>query len=161
MMSLKSWRFLVLILAALTVGMKFAHVLELAPKLAWDDPELYLSVQTSLYRVFGTLGPVIDVATILGAFLLAYLLRRHNAFRLTLASAAAFTLSLLVWLLIVAPANPHFTDWTTSGVVPADWAAWRAQWQYGQVGSFVFDLVGFSVLLFSVIRETPDTKPST
>jgi hypothetical protein len=159
-MSLKNWRFIVLILAALTVGMKFAHVLELGPKLAWDSAELYLTVQTSLYQVFGTLGPIIDVATILLAFLLVFLLRRHAAFRLTLAGAAAFTVSLIIWLLVVAPVNPHFADWTVTGVVPPDWAVWRAQWQYGQVGSFVFDLIGFGTLLFSVIRETPDSKPA-
>jgi hypothetical protein len=155
-MSLKNWRFIVLLLAALTLGMKFAHVLELGPKLTWVDPQLYLTVQTSLYQVFGTLGPIVDVATILGAFWLVYLLRGKPAFRLTLVAAVASLISIGVWLLVVAPANPHFSEWTTARTIPADWMTWRAQWQYGQTGSFVFDLIAFCTLLFSVVRETPD-----
>jgi hypothetical protein len=131
------------------------------PKLAWADPELYLKVQTSLYQLFGTLGPVIDVVTILVALLLVFQLRRQSAFRLTLAGTVAFILSLVVWLLVVAPSNPHFAEWTATGVVPADWATWRAQWQYGQVGSFIFDFSGFCILLFSALRDTLDTKSST
>lgn len=154
MSTIKGLRFAAVLLAALTLGMKLAHVLELPPKLAWTDGELYLTVQTSLYQVFGTLGPIVDVGAILAAFALAFLLRRTPAFRITLAGAICFVLSMLVWLLVVAPANPHFAEFTATGAVPADWMNWRAQWQYGQAGSFVFDLLGFCALVWSLIRET-------
>jgi hypothetical protein len=156
-MRLKVFRFLVLMLAALTLGMKFAHVLELLPKLGWDA-NLYIAVQTSLYQVFGSLGPIIDIGAILTAFLLAAMVRRRPAFRYTLFGALAMLLSLGVWLIIVAPANRPINEWQASGIVPTNWMELRSQWQYGQAGSFVFDLIGFSLLLIGVIQETPNTN---
>jgi hypothetical protein len=156
-MPLKIVRFLVLLLAALTVGMKFAHVLELAPKLQWNA-ELYFPVQTSLYRLFGTVGPVIDVSAVLSAAVLAYMLRKRSAFRLVLAGVAMMLLSLLVWLIIVAPASMTLNAWLTTSSVPADWMRWRDQWQYGQTGSFAFDLTGFCIFVAAMIREIPDSK---
>jgi hypothetical protein len=157
-MSLKGLRFSALILAALTVGMRFAHVLELPPKLAWEDAELFLTVQTSLYTLFGIVGPIVDIGAVLSAFALAFMLRGRPSFRYTLAGAISFTLTLVVWLLVVFPATPHFAEWTTTSVVPADWMMWRSQWQFGQAGGFVLDLTGFCLLLISVIRDTPDAK---
>jgi hypothetical protein len=37
---------------------------------------------------------------------------------------------------------------------PLDWTRWRAQWQLAQAATFVLHLVGFSVLLRSIIRDT-------
>jgi hypothetical protein len=150
-MSLKVWRFIVLILAALTVGMRFAHVLELPPKLAWEDAELYLTVQTSLYALFAIVGPIVDIGAVLSSFALAYMLRGRPAFRYTIAGAVSLTITLIVWLLIIAPATPHF-----AGVVPIDWMMWRSQWQFGQAGGFVLDVIGFCLLLVSVLQETSD-----
>jgi hypothetical protein len=155
-MSLKGLRFIVLIFAALTVGMRFAHVLELPPKLAWDDAELYLSVQTSLYQLFAIVGPIVDIGAVLSSFALAYMLRGRPAFRYTIAGAVSLTITLIVWLLVIAPATPHFTEWTTTGVIPTDWMMWRSQWQFGQAGGFVLDVIGFCLLLISVMRDTPD-----
>jgi hypothetical protein len=56
-MTRKSLTFTAILLAALAMGMHLAHVLELGPKLGWDIT-LYLPVQTSLYKLFGTIGPV-------------------------------------------------------------------------------------------------------
>lgn len=151
-MSLRVWRFIVLVLAALTVGMKFAHLLELFPKLQWDA-ELYVQVQTSLYQVFGTLGPVIDVGAVLSAFALAYWVHRLPGFKLTVVGAGAMVLSLVVWLVVVAPASMNINTWAATNI-PADWMVWRNQWQFGQVGSFALDVTGFCLLLASVLRET-------
>ena len=45
-------RFAALILTALSLGLSFAHVLEMPAKLAYP-PDLYLAVQNSLYVAFG------------------------------------------------------------------------------------------------------------
>jgi hypothetical protein len=156
---LKALRFFVLLLSTLTVGMKLAHVLELAPKLQLE-PEVYLIVQTSLYRWFAILGPVFDVGMVIAALVLLTRVYRQPAFRYTAVSVAAMLLSLLVWGLFVLPANSPINEWLFFGKMPEDWMRWRDQWQYGQALSFVCDLIAYCVLLFSVIRETPEQATS-
>lgn len=154
-MSIKSLRLVTIILAALAMGMHLAHALELPPKLAWE-PDLYLAVQVSLYRLFGTLGPFLEIGALLGAALLTARLRQRPAFPFTLASAVAILLSLVVWLLFVLPANGQINAWAATQVAPADWMRWRAQWQIAQAASFGIHLLGFTALVYSVIRETGD-----
>ena len=82
-MNKKTWTFTALLLAALAMGMHFAHVLELGPKLQWDAG-LYLPVQTSLYKLFGSIGPVIEIGALIVISLLAFMIRnRQIAFKLT------------------------------------------------------------------------------
>jgi hypothetical protein len=154
-MTTKTWRFIALLLAALTMGMHFAHVLELQAKLQWG-PELYLAVQTSLYGLFGSLGPVLEVGALIAVSILAYLVRhKRPVFIPTLASAVAIALALIVWLVVVMPANTQIGLWQASGVTPSDWTHWRDQWQFGQAAIFAIHLVGFSALLRSITMETP------
>jgi hypothetical protein len=151
---LKALRFVVLLLSTLTVGMKLAHVLELPPKLQLT-PETYIAIQSQLYQLFGTLGPIIDVSMVIAALILVAQVRRLPAFRYTALGAGAMILSLVVWALVVLPANMPLNAWASSGTMPADWMRWRDQWQYGQLASFVCDVLGYCFVLFSVIRETP------
>jgi hypothetical protein len=157
---LKTLRFIVLLLSTLTVGMKLAHVLELAPKLQLAS-EIYLVVQTNLYRLFATLGPIFDVGMVVVALVLLARVYRQPAFRYTAVSVAAMFLSLIVWGLFVLPANAPINAWLATGTMPEDWMKWRDQWQYGQALSFVCDLIAYCVLLFSVIRETPERESAS
>lgn len=151
-MKLKTLTFSALLLAALAMGMHFAHVLELAPKLQWDVP-LYLPVQTSLYKLFGTIGPVIEIGALIVISILAYQLRgRGLVFTRTAFSAGMIVLALVTWALVVLPANGQINQWQVD-VFPPDWTRWRDQWQFGQAGIFVLHLLGFSSLLLSVIPE--------
>lgn len=153
-MNLKVLRFATLLLAALAMGMHLAHAFELPPKLQWG-PELYLAVQTSLYPVFGTIGPVLEIGALLCAGVLAFQLRGRPAFPFTLTSALAIVAALAVWLIFVLPANMHINAWAAAPQsVPTDWAQWRDQWQFAQAATFGLHLVGFSALLYSSIQET-------
>jgi hypothetical protein len=152
LVSLNAWRFVAILLSALAMGMKLAHALELPPKLAMPA-DLYLAVQTSLYGVFAIVGPIFEVGALLCVSITAFLVRRTPAFRCTLASVAAICVSLAVWLLFVLPANGHINQWAATQVIPPDWMRWRAQWQYGQAASFALHLLGFSALVYSVVRE--------
>ncbi|MCE9599322.1 MAG: hypothetical protein K8S54_15265 [Spirochaetia bacterium] len=153
-MKIKVLRFLALVFAALTVGMRLAHVLELGPKMAWDA-DLYFSVQSTLYRFFAIVGPIVDVGAIISIIALVVILRGRTSFSLTAAALIALLASLAIWLIVVAPAHGHLATWIGSHTVPDDWMHWRNQWQFGQAGCFVFDLSGFMLLLLSVIRDTP------
>ena len=153
---IKTLRFIALILAALAMGMHFAHALELPAKLQWE-PDLYLAVQTSLYGLFGTLGPVIEIGALIAVSILAYVVRqRRPAFPLTIVSVSMIVLALIVWFAIVLPANRQINLWLTTEALFPDWTRWRDQWQYGQSAIFVLHLIGFSALVGSVTMETTD-----
>jgi hypothetical protein len=155
-MKRKSLTFTAILLAALAMGMHLAHVLELGPKLGWDIT-LYLPVQTSLYKLFGTIGPVFEVGALIVISILAYRLRgQGRIFNLTALSAGMIVLALITWVLFVLPANGHITQWQVD-VFPDDWMRWRDQWQFGQAGIFVLHLIGFSALISSVIGEIPES----
>jgi hypothetical protein len=155
-MKRKSLTFTAILLAALAMGMHLAHVLELGPKLGWDIT-LYLPVQTSLYKLFGTIGPVLEIGALIFISMLAYRLRgRERIFKLTALSAGMIVLALVTWILFVLPANGHITQWQVD-VFPPDWTRWRDQWQFGQAGIFVLHLIGFSALISSIIGELPES----
>lgn len=156
-MLMRTWRFLAVLLAALSTGASWCHVLELPAKLAWDGP-LYVAVQNEppgLYLGFGTVGAAVEVAAVLGVAGLAFLVRRRRpASRLTLAAAAALGAALLLWWLRIAPANAVMAAWTPD-TVPADWLRWRDQWEYTHAANFVLKLVALGALVASVLAETP------
>src|SRR5215204_5367120 len=58
------------VLAALTMGLAFAHTLELPQKLAYD-PATWTQLQHSLYRYFAVIGGPLEVATIIAAVVFA------------------------------------------------------------------------------------------
>lgn len=155
-MNLKTWRFITILLAALAMGMKLAHTLELIPKLQFE-PEFYIAVQTSLYSVFGKVGPFLELGALVAAIILAYKLRhRKPAFQYTLVSVITIVCSLAVFLIFAMPANAHINEWSATQVMPDDWMHWAAQWQYAQMTTFILHLIGFSSLITSVIREASD-----
>ena len=154
-MNIRTWRFISLLLAALAMGMHLAHALELAPKMQWSA-ELYLPVQTTLYKWFGMIGPVFEVGALISVSILAFLLRaRRPSFQFTLVSSISIVLALLAWVLFVLPANAQILQWQP-GDIPSDWTHWRDQWQFGQAGIFFLHLIGFSSLIRSVIAESLD-----
>ena len=157
---LRSLRTAALLLAALAMGMHLAHALELWPKLKWD-PALYIAVQSTLYKLFGTVGPVLEVGALVAVSLLAWKLRaRKRAFALTFASACALGLALLTWALLVLPANGPLMEWAAAAGrnPPPDWKRFRDQWQIGQAFIFFVHLAGFSALVWSIVGETDNGR---
>jgi hypothetical protein len=161
-MALKRLRFATLLLAALALTMEWAHVLELPQKLQYDAA-LYSAVNTTLYRYFAIVGGPLQIASIIAAALLALAMRRRRAAWGSealgcLALAAAFA----VWLAVVAPVNGMIA--ATLGSAPqevaAQWMALRLRWELGHVAGFVLQLLGFSALIGSVLRDTPRHRPA-
>ncbi|MDQ2653795.1 MAG: DUF1772 domain-containing protein [Chloroflexota bacterium] len=152
-MRLRAWRFVTLTLAALSMGMAWAHALELGPKMALAESD-YILVQ-GIYQEFGRLGAVIEPAAILAAAILTFLARgRQPAFRFSLAGAALLALAFVVWIAFVMPANAELAVWDATGA-PADWQRIRDQWEYAHLARFLLQLAGFCALLLSVLAETP------
>lgn len=156
-MLLKGTRFAAIMLAALTLGLGFCHLMQLPSRLGWDQ---YLwvgsTVQGGLYAMFGSVGAVIFAATVIALGLNAYFTREHGrpGFRLALAAAALFALALVLWWVLIYPVNLELATWVNAPV-PADWTDYRARWEWGHAIIAAIELLGFAALIGSVLADTP------
>ncbi|WP_315790981.1 DUF1772 domain-containing protein [Fischerella sp. JS2] len=141
--------------------MAFCHTLELPAKMSYDG-SLYVTIQNSLYRLFGPPGPgaFIEPGAVLALMVLSFLVRkRRPAFQLTLAATIFWLLAFpVVFFVFTEPVNVVFRS-STPESFPANWMQLRYQWEYSHATRFILQLLGFSALLLSVLLETP-TKPS-
>lgn len=153
---LRTCRFITLLLAALGLTLGAAHVLELPPKMQYDA-EMYAAVNSTLYQLFGSVGAIVQIGTILAAIVLTILVRGRPAFRLTLLGTLSLMLSLVVWAAVVAPVNAEWLRVMESAPasVPEVYQQLRPRWEYGHVAAFVAWTTGFSLLVLSVLVETP------
>ena len=156
-MVLKVTRFVAVLLAALTLGLGFCHLMQLPSRLAWDQ-FLWVgsTVQGGLYAMFGTVGALIEMGAVIVLALLAYFVREHGrpGFRLALAAAVLYALALLLWWVVVYPVNVELAKWV-NGPVPDDWTAWRARWEWGHAVLALLELFGFAALVWSVLEDGP------
>ncbi|MGH7824442.1 MAG: anthrone oxygenase family protein [Candidatus Binatia bacterium] len=125
------------------------------------EAELYSAVNTTLYRYFAIVGGFYTIASIIAAFVLAYLVRKHRpSFLWTLAGACCLLLAFVSWLVLVAPVNAEVAEAMTSAPdsVPAVWMRLRDRWEYGHATGFVITLAGLSLLLISILVDTPKSS---
>ena len=159
-MFLRGVRFVAIMLAALTLGLGFCHLMQLPSRLGWDQ---YLwvgsTVQGGLYAAFGSVGAVIDVAAVIVLALLAYFVREHRrpGFRLALSAALLFALGLVLWWVLVYPVNVELAKWV-NGPVTSDWTEYRARWEWGHAIIALIELLGFGALVASVLADTAATR---
>lgn len=138
-------RFVALLLTALTVGLAFAHALELGPKLEYEG-SLYLRLHRTLYWGFGTIGAVVDVGAVIAAVVLAFVMRGRPGFRWALLGAAALVVAHVSWWIWVAPVNQAMRLLPLENP-PAEWVRLRDQWEYTHLARFFAQLVGFGFQL--------------
>jgi hypothetical protein len=161
-MFLKVWRFLAIMLAALTLGLGFCHLMQLPSRLAWDQ---YLwvasTVQGGLHAAFGSVGAMIDVTAVIVLALNAYFVKEHGrpGYCLALLAALLFALALVLWWALVYPVNVQLATWL-NGPVPADWTAWRARWEWSHAAIALTELVGFALLVLSVLADSGQSAPA-
>ena len=137
----------------LTLGLSFAHVLEIPGKLQLDGAQ-WLMVQHHLYVGFGTVGAAIEVLAIALAWVLALRLRRRPGGRATLAAAVVTSISLIEWALVVAPMNARLNGWTAE-TLPPEWVSVRNRWEAGHAVQMVLFFVAFLLLQRVAVRR-PD-----
>jgi hypothetical protein len=154
---LRITRFVALMLAALTLGLGFCHLMQLPSRMGWDQ---YLwvgsTVQGGLYATFGSVGAIIGLVAIVVLFIHAYFVREHRrpGFALALAAAILFATAFVLWWVLVYPANVELANWV-NGPVPADWTETRARWEWGHATIAIVELIGFSALIGAVLSDTP------
>jgi hypothetical protein len=131
------------VLAALTMGLAFAHTLELPQKLAYD-PATWTQLQHSLYRYF--------------AVVFAVRAHRLRGGRLAVVGSVCFLVALGWWFGVVNTANVEVGRGAVDGV-PSDWRRWRVQWEFGHAAHFLLTFAGFLALLGATVRVgAPDHR---
>jgi len=143
-----------LVCVVLTLGLSFAHVLEVPGKLQLDGAQ-WLTVQQHLYVGFGTLGAAIEVLAIVLAWVLALRLRAAPGGRAALGAAILTTIGLIAWALIVAPMNTTLDGWTET-TLPPGWAGVRDRWEAGHAAQAALFFAAFLLLEKGGARE-PDS----
>jgi len=122
------------LVAALSLGPSFAHVLEALPRLTVWSPELWreATVFNGQFQLFATFGAPLDILAIVLPAALAFTLRDRSSRTLAGAAAIAYAGALGLWFALVQPANVVLATWTP-GPLPADFAAVRDRWEYGHM----------------------------
>jgi hypothetical protein len=146
--------FVTILLAALSLTMESAHVLEMPPNMQMDLT-FYTAVNGTLYRYFAIVGGVYQVGSVLASALLAWRLRRCGAarFRWTLAGALLLAAAFVVWGLVVAPVNQIVAaaNDRAPATLPAVWSELRPRWEWGHAAGFAIQLAGFSALVAGLL----------
>jgi hypothetical protein len=152
-------RFIVLILAVLTLTMEGAHVLELPQKMRYNA-ELYSAVNTTMYRYFAVVGGPLTVLTLLVGTALVLVLRGQPGFLWALAGVLGYYIAFVIWLTVVAPVNGQIADAVTRApdVVPELWMKLRVRWEYGHAVGFALQFIGVASLLWSVLTPRSDLE---
>jgi hypothetical protein len=154
-MLLIALRFITLMLAALTAGMSFAHVLERPAKMRYDAT-LYATVQKTLYVYWvpPNIGALVEIAAIVATLLLmAFVRNDDSALWMTAGAGAALLIAFPgVFLAFVAPASKVFLA-TPPEALPSNWTELRARWEEGHAIRFAFQLCALGLLILSVLIE--------
>jgi hypothetical protein len=138
---------------ALSLGMLYAHVLEMLPKLDYS-PVLYTRLNTSLYPLFGTVGATVEVCSLVASIVLAIVAYRRGQQFLPIGISAGIQLLVLVlWFGIVAPVNGVFAAARPN--IPAGFEQLRLRWEAGHALDAGLLLVALIVLVSGLLRVQP------
>ncbi len=143
-MGLKSARFFSLLFVALVLAPAMAHLLELPNKIGLSREE-YLVVQ-QIYSGWQLLGIVIYGALLSTLALTIMVRHQPRVFALTLAAFLCLLAAHVVFWIFTFPANKETLYWT---VLPENWMALRAQWEYSHAAGAVLNLIAFVMLVLS------------
>ncbi|MEI9431058.1 DUF1772 domain-containing protein [Mesorhizobium sp. Cs1299R1N3] len=147
------WSVLTATIAALSLGPSFAHVLESAPRLTRWSPALWreATVFNGQFLLFAIIGAPLDVAAVACPGLLAWLLREDRpAFWFALGATLLYALSLVLWFVLVKPANNVLATWVP-GPIPDDFEAIRLRWETGHMAVTAAKAVGFVSLVVALL----------
>ncbi|MEI9414702.1 DUF1772 domain-containing protein [Mesorhizobium sp. Cs1321R2N1] len=147
------WSVLTATIAALSLGPSFAHVLESVPRLTRWSPALWreATVFNGQFLLFAIIGAPLDVAAVACPGLLAWLLREDRpAFWFALGATLLYALSLVLWFVLVKPANNVLATWVP-GPIPDNFEAIRLRWETGHMVVMAAKAVGFVSLVVALL----------
>jgi hypothetical protein len=156
---IRFWRFITLMLAAFSLSLSMTHLLELPQRMQFDQ-QLWIRVTVieNIYRLFGTVGAAFEITAILTAIILVFLVRKYGStFYWTLCGAILLAIAFVSWIIFIAPMNAEFAKWLTTPI-PSNWMQYRDQWEYTHAANAIVKIMGLSLLVISVLVETPEKR---
>jgi ABC-type cobalamin transport system permease subunit len=132
-----------------------AHLLELPNKIGLSRGD-YLTVQ-QIYRGWALLGFVVAGALLSTLILTIIVRKRPKEFALALIAFLCIVGTQIVFWTFTFPANQQTSNWT---VLPENWMALRAQWEYSHAASAVLNLIALIALIFSVLVRDKQHRDS-
>lgn len=152
--AMRALRFVTLMLAALSMGMAFGHLLEMPAKLAYQG-SVWLMLQQTLYGNFRVLGLLLDTGAVVCALVLTILVRkRRPALGWTIFGTICLVGAHAAWWAGAVPINAAIAQFTPQ-TLPPDWTQLRVQWEYTHALRAGLQVAALGALLFSVLAETP------
>jgi hypothetical protein len=140
-----------LVMAALSLGASWSHVLQIRGKAPWAGP-FWRAAMESLYRDYAIIGGPVDILAIVVTWWLVWVVRRSGEFHWVLAAALLLTVAfVVVWVGFVAPINSVFATWTPASV-PADWTDWRNRWELCHAVIAGLKLTAFTALAIAAVK---------
>src|SRR5262245_49572149 len=97
----RTLRFFTLLFVALGLAPGAAHLMEMPVKLGYT-PEQYFAVNSTMYALFGAVGGLVQVGSLVITSALAFVSRGLPAARFVVAAALLLGLSLIAWGTLVA-----------------------------------------------------------
>ena len=159
MIFIRVWRFITLMLAAFSLSLSMTHLLELPQRMQFDQ-QLWIRVTVieNVYRLFGTVGAFFEIAAILTAIILVFLVRKHGStFHWSLGGAILLAIAFVSWIVLIAPMNAEFAKWLTTPI-PLNWMQYRDQWEYAHTANALVKIMGLSLLVISILVEIPEKR---
>jgi uncharacterized membrane protein len=153
---IRAWRFITFMLASFSLSLSMTHLLELPQRMQFDQ-QLWVKVTVfeNVYKLFGSVGAAFEITAILTGIVLVFLVgKRGSSFYWTLGGVIFLVLAFVSWIIFVAPMNAEFAKWLTNPI-PADWMRYRDQWEYAHAINALIKIIGLSLLVISVLAETP------
>jgi hypothetical protein len=151
---MKTLRFLTIMLTALSLSAAFAHLLEMPAKLKYDGT-MWLSLQQTLYPMFGRVSGVCEIGAVITSLVLVVAVRkRPKAFPWTLLGAFSVIVTHAIFWIWVAPVNA-VTALLTPETLPAAWASLRNQWEFAHASRAVLQIIALGALVVSILAELP------
>ena len=145
-------RFIALLFTAITLSAVMAHLLELRVKL--DLPKEQYQVVQGLYSGWQWLG-IFELGAIVATVIWAVMARKAPAFAFVVTALIGFVLSLVVFFGYTFPTNQATANWTS---LPANWADLRKTWEYSHALRAVLSLLGFSFLVFALLKDKSTSR---
>jgi hypothetical protein len=141
-------RFAALLFAALALGPALAHLLELPNKIGLTREE-YLAVQ-QIYAGWWMLGIVVLGALLSSLALAIAARRRRREFIPALIAFLCIAGTQAIFWTFTYPANEQTANWT---MLPEQWRALRAQWEYSHAAGALLNLGAFIALACAVLAR--------
>ncbi len=152
---MRALRFVGVLCCSLVLGLTLTHVLQ-APGSRGLDVASWLAVQHTFYGGFAVVGGLAEIIGLVATSASAVLLRRRaTAAAGPLVAALCLLGTLLAYWFGNRPVNADVAGWTPT-TVPADWAAYRDQWETAHAVSAGLAAVALIALLAVTIWRPID-----